>query len=95
LGSPSGPDLTPEFTKTIERTQQMAENPPWHEDLNGDAKSPEEAPTPSGDGETVASEEMTHQELDDLAKTRGIELPTGLNKAEKAEYINDPENQVV
>lgn len=66
----------------------MAENPPWHEDLN--SKSEKELDEESGvDADAEANEDMTHAQLDALAEAKHIELPAGLNKGEKAAYIND------
>jgi hypothetical protein len=76
----------------------MAKNPKWWKDTEApaDEASAEEEDDVKlpGDGEPVTAD-LTHAQLDEVALDRLIELPEGLNKADKVAYINDPANQVV
>lgn len=76
----------------------MAKNPRWWKDINQSSDPTNDTGIPVAelpeDGEPV-TEDLTHEQLDAVAEERGIDLPSGLNKAEKVEFINDPANQVV
>lgn len=82
----------------------MASNPKWWEDNQegkGEAAEPNTAEpgtirrTDQGGSGVEATEDMTHEQLDKLAEDLGVDVPAALNKAEKVEFINNPDNRVV